>query len=85
MAAMIVIVTSFLPHAGAGGKFSKLFRFFSRLAEIGPNFSCFPEPSKSILVVPPAQFGSRPIIIFRLELQDHGWKTLLAGRLFFGR
>jgi hypothetical protein len=39
--------------AGAGGKFSEIRHFFSRLVEIGPNFGNYPEPSKkSILVVP---------------------------------
>ena len=37
--------------AGAGGSFSDLRHFFSRLQEIGPSHGYFPEPSKSILVV----------------------------------
>jgi hypothetical protein len=38
--------------ARAGCKFSEIHRFFSRLVEIGPNFGYYPEPPKSILVVP---------------------------------
>jgi hypothetical protein len=38
--------------AGAGGKFDDIRKFFRRLQEIGPNYGYFPEPSKSILIVP---------------------------------
>jgi hypothetical protein len=38
--------------AGMGGHFSKIRRFFHKLQEIGPSFGYYPEPSKSILVVP---------------------------------
>jgi hypothetical protein len=38
--------------AGACRKFAKICHFFSKLKEIGPNFGYYPEPTKSILVVP---------------------------------
>ncbi len=38
--------------AGAGGKFTEIRPFFSKLREIAPNFGYYPEPTKSILVVP---------------------------------
>jgi hypothetical protein len=40
--------------AGAGGKFSDIRAMFEELQEIGPAYGYFPEPTKSILVVPPA-------------------------------
>jgi hypothetical protein len=38
--------------AGAGGKFDDIRRFFVKLLEIGPGYEYYPEPTKSILVVP---------------------------------
>jgi hypothetical protein len=42
----------YVDDAGACGKFSEICHFFSKLQEIGPNFGYYPEPTKSILVVP---------------------------------
>ena len=40
--------------AGAGGSFTDIRSMFEELQKIGPAYGYFPEPSKSILVVPPA-------------------------------
>jgi hypothetical protein len=44
----------YVDDAGVGGKFTEIRRFFSKLQETGPNpnFGYYPEPRKSILVVP---------------------------------
>jgi hypothetical protein len=39
-------------YAGAGRKFDEIRRFFVKLQEIGPNYGYYPEPTKSIMVVP---------------------------------
>jgi hypothetical protein len=35
--------------AGAGGKFADIRQFFCKLQEIGLNYGCYPEPTKSIM------------------------------------
>jgi hypothetical protein len=55
--------------AGAGGKFADIKAMFEDLQKIGPAYGYFPEPSKSILVVPPAMV-ERATKYF----QDHDFK-----------
>jgi hypothetical protein len=38
--------------AGAGGKYDAIRRLFIRLQDIGPSFGYFPEPKKSVMIVP---------------------------------
>lgn len=37
--------------AGSTGHFDEIEAFFEDLVKFGPDFGCFPEPSKSVLVV----------------------------------
>jgi hypothetical protein len=38
--------------AGAGSKFDAIWCLFLRIQEIGHSYGCFPEPSKSVLIMP---------------------------------
>ena len=52
--------TWYADDAAAGGKFDELRVYFKLLLKYGPARGYFPEPAKSILVVPPPDGGSRP-------------------------
>jgi hypothetical protein len=63
---------------GAGGKFDAI-RQFTRLKEIGPNFGYFPEPSKSILIVPLHSFEHASTAFVHL-----GFKITTGSRYLVG-
>ena len=65
--------------AGAGGKFDDIKAMFEELQKIGPAFGYFPEPTKSILVVPPAMV-ERATEYFR----DHHFKITTGSRYLGG-
>ena len=65
--------------AGAGGNFSEIRRFFSKLEEIGPNYGYYPEPSKSILVV-----RQHNLEAAKRAFPDFGFKVTTGSRYLGG-
>ena len=65
--------------AGAGGKFDGIRHYFLKLLEIGPKYGYFPEPSKSILVVPGHNLESA-----KLAFPDFNFKVQTGSRYLGG-
>jgi hypothetical protein len=66
--------------AGAGGEFEDIRQLFRRLEEIGPkNYGCFPEPSKSILVV-----RQHDLEAAQNAFPDFGFKVATGSRYYLG-
>jgi hypothetical protein len=65
--------------AGAGGSFNEIRRFFCKLEEIGPSYGYYPEPSKSILVVPQHNLEAA-----REAFPDFGFKVTTGNRYLGG-
>jgi hypothetical protein len=65
------VVLGLLPDGGFG------FLCFTRLKEIGPNYGYFPEPSKSILIVPQHSFEHASSVF-----ADLGFKVTTGSRYY---
>jgi hypothetical protein len=70
--------TWYADDTGAGGKFDSIKRHFEKLEEIGPNYGYFPEPSKSILIVPEDNLEDA-----RIAFKDHEF-TITTGSQYLG-
>jgi hypothetical protein len=67
--------------AGAGGNFDCIRGFFHKLEEeIGPNFGCFPEPLKNILVVG----GQHNLEAAQQAFPDFGFEVTSTGNCCLG-
>ena len=65
--------------AGAGGTFDDIRAMFEELQKIGPAYGYFPEPTKSILVVPPAM-----VELAKEYFHDHEFKITTGSRYLGG-
>jgi hypothetical protein len=65
--------------AGAGGTFDDIRAMFEELQRIGPAYGYFPEPTKSILVVPPAM-----VDLATEYFHDHHFKITTGSRYLGG-
>jgi hypothetical protein len=65
--------------AGVAGKFDNMCRLFVKLQEIGPDFGYFPEPSKSILIVPEHNVARAEIALDGLKFQITTGSRCLGG------
>jgi hypothetical protein len=61
--------------AGAGGKFADIRQFFCKLQEIGPHYEYYPEPTKSILIVPQHNLEAA-----RITFADFNFKVTMGSR-----
>jgi hypothetical protein len=64
--------------AGAGGKEDAVRRLFHRLQDIGPSFGYFPEPTKSVLIVPRHNLESARTVFADLNF------TVTTGHRYLG-
>jgi hypothetical protein len=71
--------TWYADDAGAGGKFDAIKHHFEKLEEIGPHYGYFPEPSKSILIVPQKNLADALI-----PFQDHEFTITTGSRYLDG-
>jgi hypothetical protein len=70
--------TWYADDAGAGGKFDAIKRHFEKLEEIGPHYGYYPEPSKSILIVPQKNLAAAQI-----AFEGHEF-TITTGNRYLG-
>jgi hypothetical protein len=72
--------TWYADNAGTGGKLDAIKRHFEKLEEIGPHYGYFPEPSKSMLIVPQKNL-SAALIAF----EGHVFTITIAASLAKGK
>jgi len=71
--------TWYADDGGAGGRFDSIRKQFTRLQEIGPNFGYFPEPTKSMLIIP-----NHSLEVAKVEFADLGFKVTTGHRYLGG-
>jgi hypothetical protein len=70
--------TWYADDAGAGGKFDLIKQHFRKLQEIGPYYGYYPEPSKSILIVP-----QKNLVAAQAAFKDFEF-TITTGNRYLG-